>query len=186
MSENTSKIAAVTAAAAAAAAAFWWHAFGRRGAPKDAIGAPVSGLRTPAYLLYLDVATRNADRMLARMMDEIPFNATAVLRPSLAALVGQAPPFGATGSHGPLEFYDPLRVARVKFNEQSIAMARKKDLTILRLETLTDLDRKEHLGRLMPEWTDGRPTISVIIPTLNEANHVLSFGLYNLRGICWC
>ena len=66
MSENTSKIAAVTAAAAAAAAAFWWHAFGRRGAPKDAIGAPVSGLRTPAYLLYLDVATRNADRMLAR------------------------------------------------------------------------------------------------------------------------
>jgi len=55
--------------------------------------------------------------------DEIPFNATAILRPSMAALAGQAPPIGSASSHGPLEFYDPLRVTRVDFGNQCIDMA---------------------------------------------------------------
>ncbi len=55
--------------------------------------------------------------------NETTFNATAVLRPSLAVLAGQAPPLGAESSHGPLELYDPLRVNRVKFQNASIAMA---------------------------------------------------------------
>ncbi len=57
------------------------------------------------------------------LQDESPFNATAILRPSLAAMAGQAPPVGAASSHGPLEFYDPLRVRTVKFKKQRIAMA---------------------------------------------------------------
>ncbi len=57
------------------------------------------------------------------MQDEMPFNATAILRPSLAVLAGQAPPLGAKSSHGPLELYDPLRVRTVKFKGQCIAMA---------------------------------------------------------------
>ncbi len=63
---------------------------------------------------------REPDRFLN---DETPFGATVVLRPSLAALAGQAPPVGAKTSHGPLEFYDPLRVTAVDFGGQRIAMA---------------------------------------------------------------
>jgi len=55
--------------------------------------------------------------------DQVPFNATVILRPSLAALAGQAPPTGAASSHGQLEFYDPLRIESVTFNQQWIAMA---------------------------------------------------------------
>jgi pimeloyl-ACP methyl ester carboxylesterase len=52
-----------------------------------------------------------------------PFGATVVLRPSLAVLAGTAPPIGAESSHGPLEFYDPLRVSTVAVGQQQIAMA---------------------------------------------------------------
>lgn len=76
------------------------------------------------------------------------------------------------GMKGPAALFHGIAWGTRRVLEQSIAMAREKDLTTQRLETLTDLDRKEHLGRLMPEWAIGRPTISVIIPTLNEANHV--------------
>ena len=63
---------------------------------------------------------RPPDRFLA---DQTPFGATAILRPSLAALAGQAPPWGANASHGPLEFYDPLRVAAVRFGQKQIDLA---------------------------------------------------------------
>ncbi len=55
--------------------------------------------------------------------DVTPFGATVVLRPSLAVLAGTAPPLGADASHGPVEFYDPLRVACVTVGRQQIAMA---------------------------------------------------------------
>ncbi len=63
---------------------------------------------------------REPDRFLS---EQTPFGATAILRPSLAALAGQAPPLGAKSSHGPLEFHDPLRVTAVEFGGQRIAMA---------------------------------------------------------------
>lgn len=69
------------------------------------------------------IVVRQSGQQERFLNEEIPFNATAVLRPSLAALAGQAPPIGAPTSHGPLEFYDPLRVSTVKFNDQCIAMA---------------------------------------------------------------
>ncbi len=55
--------------------------------------------------------------------DKMPFGATVVLRPSLAVLAGTAPPLGADSSHGPVEFYDPLRVSSVVVGEHKIAMA---------------------------------------------------------------
>ena len=50
--------------------------------------------------------------------NQMPFGATVVLRPSLAVLAGTAPPLGADSSHGPVEFYDPLRVSSVVVGEQ--------------------------------------------------------------------
>lgn len=55
--------------------------------------------------------------------DLTPFGATVILRPSLAVLAGMAPPIGAESSHGPVEFYDPLRVSCVHVGQQQIAMA---------------------------------------------------------------
>jgi pimeloyl-ACP methyl ester carboxylesterase len=55
--------------------------------------------------------------------NQTAFGATVVLRPSLAVLAGMAPPLGADSSHGPVEFYDPLRVSSVAVGQQKIAMA---------------------------------------------------------------
>lgn len=78
--------------------------------------------RTPGLGVPLVVIREGSDteRFLNR---QTPFNATAVLRPSLAAIAGQAPPFGTPSSHGPLEFHDPLRVTDVEFNGRHVAMA---------------------------------------------------------------
>ncbi len=62
--------------------------------------------------------------------DRIPFNATVVLRPSLAVLAGTAPPLGAESSHGPVEFYDPLRVSTVAMRDQQLAMATDTSLAL--------------------------------------------------------
>ena len=76
------------------------------------------------------------------------------------------------GMKGPADLFHGIPWGTGKVLEKSIAVAREKGLSIHRLETLTDLDRKEDLARLMPEWTERGPYISAIIPTLNEANHV--------------
>jgi len=52
-----------------------------------------------------------------------PFAATVVLRPSLAAMAGQASPLGAPDSHGSVEFYDPLRIAKVRVNRRDVELA---------------------------------------------------------------
>jgi rSAM/selenodomain-associated transferase 2 len=59
-----------------------------------------------------------------------------------------------------------------RVHEQTMAAAGERGLSIHMLETLSDLDREEQLESLMPGWQEKRPYISVIIPTLNEANHV--------------
>ena len=73
-----------------------------------------------------------------------PFGATVVLRPSLAVLAGTAPPIGAESSHGPLEFYDPLRVSCVTVGEQQIAMATD---TSAALEYMLQGHNLQHVGR---------------------------------------
>ncbi|MFO7902613.1 MAG: alpha/beta hydrolase [Pirellulaceae bacterium] len=69
------------------------------------------------------VVIREGSKNERFLEDTTPFNATAILRPSLAAIAGQAPPTGAASSHGLLEFHDPLRVKTVSFNGKRIAMA---------------------------------------------------------------
>lgn len=70
------------------------------------------------------VVVRKSSKNERFLENTIPFNATAILRPSLEAIAGRAPPVGAGSSHGPLEFHDPLRVKTVPFDGQRIAMAR--------------------------------------------------------------
>ncbi len=69
------------------------------------------------------VITRKRTEDERFFLNETPFAATAVLRPSLAVLAGRAPPVGTPTSHGPLELYDPLRVATVTLHGQPVKLA---------------------------------------------------------------
>jgi len=59
-----------------------------------------------------------------------------------------------------------------KVLEQSLALAKGKGLDSYQLETLRDLDTVEDLKQWKPELAVPKPYISVIIPTLNEANQI--------------
>ncbi|NLX54531.1 MAG: hypothetical protein GXY58_05415 [Planctomycetaceae bacterium] len=69
------------------------------------------------------VVIRDAQHPDRFLHDVTPFGATVILRPSLAVLAGTAPPIGANSSHGPLEFYNPLRTTCVTVGQQQIALA---------------------------------------------------------------
>jgi rSAM/selenodomain-associated transferase 2/rSAM/selenodomain-associated transferase 1 len=71
--------------------------------------------------------------------------------------------------------------------EQTRAAIRRLGLTVAELPVLDDVDRPEDLARLRhdPQFADvfiGKPLVSVIIPTLNEAE-VLPTTLERLRGV---
>ncbi len=56
--------------------------------------------------------------------------------------------------------------------EKTIARAKEHGMTVHLLDPLTDMDTVEELKAWMPEWSESRPYISVIIPALNEASNV--------------
>jgi rSAM/selenodomain-associated transferase 2 len=60
-----------------------------------------------------------------------------------------------------------------KVLKQSFALAKDQDLDAYQLETLRDLDTGDDLKQWKPELVTPKPYISVIIPTLNEANHIV-------------
>ena len=56
--------------------------------------------------------------------------------------------------------------------EQTLALAKEKNLRVKKLDPLTDIDTVEDLNKLLPAWTGNNPYISVIIPVLNEATNI--------------
>jgi uncharacterized protein len=59
-----------------------------------------------------------------------------------------------------------------KVLEQTIARSQRLGLSTMLLDPLTDVDTVEDVHKLLPEWGDPRPYLSVIIPALNEAKHI--------------
>ena len=55
---------------------------------------------------------------------------------------------------------------------QTTELAEAQDLTIYKLDPLTDMDRVEDLKQLLPGWVGRGPYISVIIPALNESRNI--------------
>ncbi len=55
---------------------------------------------------------------------------------------------------------------------QTLALAKRQNLKFHLLEPLTDIDTVQGLKRWRPEEAEQRPYISVIIPTLNEAENI--------------
>jgi rSAM/selenodomain-associated transferase 2/rSAM/selenodomain-associated transferase 1 len=56
--------------------------------------------------------------------------------------------------------------------EKTILKAKAAGLRTHLLNALTDIDDLEDLRRILPEWEEKKPYLSVIIPALNEQNHI--------------
>jgi uncharacterized protein len=55
---------------------------------------------------------------------------------------------------------------------QTLAKARRRALSTALLDPLTDVDTMENVHKLLPDWEDTMPYLSVIIPALDEAEHI--------------
>lgn len=56
--------------------------------------------------------------------------------------------------------------------EQTVALAKRQDLAVHTLDSLTDIDTAKELKQWRPEEANPRPYISIIIPVLNEACNI--------------
>ncbi len=56
--------------------------------------------------------------------------------------------------------------------EKTMGQAKAHGLSIQQIEPLTDIDTIEDLRRWRPEYKTGHPYLSIIIPTLNEAENI--------------
>jgi hypothetical protein len=96
------------------------------------------------------------------MNKEVNFPATVVLRPSLAALAGTAPPAGAPSSHHPFELYDPLRINMIAMSGRPVALA--SDLSGPFEEGLKDADIDPLKGLIQPGATGVEAKLFMIEP----------------------
>ena len=55
---------------------------------------------------------------------------------------------------------------------QTLAKAETLGLSTALLNPLIDIDTPEDVHKVLPDWGDGRPYLSVIIPALDEAAHI--------------
>jgi pimeloyl-ACP methyl ester carboxylesterase len=96
------------------------------------------------------------------MQKEVNFPATVVLRPSLAALAGTAPPAGAPSSHHPFELYDPLRINMVAMNGRPVPLA--SDLSGSFEQGLKDIEVDPLKGLIQPGATGNEAKLFMIEP----------------------
>ncbi len=96
------------------------------------------------------------------MLQEVNFPATVVLRPSLAALAGTAPPAGAPSSHHPFELYDPLRINMVAMNDRPVPLA--ADLSGSFEQGIKDQNVDPVKGLLQPGATGNEARLFMIEP----------------------
>jgi rSAM/selenodomain-associated transferase 2/rSAM/selenodomain-associated transferase 1 len=76
------------------------------------------------------------------------------------------------GMKRPEDLFHGIAWGTERVLQQTTTEAQEKGLATHMLETLSDLDRAEQVGHLMPGWSKKRPYLSVIIPTLNEEKNV--------------
>jgi rSAM/selenodomain-associated transferase 2/rSAM/selenodomain-associated transferase 1 len=65
---------------------------------------------------------------------------------------------------------------------QTLDRAENLGLSIALLDPLTDVDTMEEVHKLLPDWEDTMPYLSVIIPALDEAEHIKEAVRHALCG----
>jgi len=76
------------------------------------------------------------------------------------------------GLNRPVNLFQELNWGSGAVLEQTISLAKRKNLKVHRLETLTDIDTVEDLTRWRPEEVVRKPYLSIIIPALNEGPNI--------------
>jgi len=72
----------------------------------------------------------------------------------------------------PIDLFENVAWGTDKVLEQTLEIARSRQLTFFELEPVTDIDTIEDLREWDLAESTGLPYLSVVIPTLNEAGHI--------------
>jgi rSAM/selenodomain-associated transferase 2/rSAM/selenodomain-associated transferase 1 len=76
------------------------------------------------------------------------------------------------GMKKPADLFDRKEWGTASVFSQTICAARRQGLSVHVLIPLTDIDTGEAVRHRMPEWGGPQPYLSVIIPALNEEEHI--------------
>lgn len=76
------------------------------------------------------------------------------------------------GCKRPIDLFNGIAWGEKKVREQTLSLARSLGMTVFELAPLTDIDTISDLIEWDRNEAEFRPYISVIIPTLNEAEHI--------------
>ena len=78
------------------------------------------------------------------------------------------------GMNRPADLFEGIMWGTGAVLAQTLALAKKQHLKVKKLKSLNDIDTAEDLEQLLPGWIKKGPLVSVIIPVLNEAAHIVT------------
>jgi len=76
------------------------------------------------------------------------------------------------GLNRPVRLFHGIKWGTRAVLGQTLALANGQGLRVKELDYLTDIDTEKELREWLPDWTEKRPYVSVIIPALNEALNI--------------
>lgn len=125
-------------------------------------------------------AFRQGCRRVVLLGTDIPELKADHLREAFSRLIDQDLVLGPSTDGGywlmglrrPLDLFRGIEWGTGKVLEQTLTLDNGDSLNVFQLETLRDLDTVEDLRVWRPETATPRPYMSVIIPVLNEADHI--------------
>jgi len=131
------------------------------------------------YLAFRKVFYRGCRRVVLLGTD-IPQLRTELLEEALDALMEYDLVIGPSSDGGywlmglnrPFNLFQGLNWGSRTVLEQTISLAKRHDLMVHRLETLTDIDTVEDLKQWQPDEMNRKPYLSIIIPALNEGFNI--------------
>jgi len=131
------------------------------------------------YAAFL-AAFQSGCRRVVLLGTDIPGLKTDHLRQALDALTENDLVIGPStdggywliGLNRPAHLFQGIKWGTGAVLGQTLDLANEQGLGVKELDSLTDIDTAEDLKLLPPEWAGKVPYVSVIIPTLNEAENI--------------
>jgi uncharacterized protein len=128
---------------------------------------------------FFDAFQRGADRVVLLGTD-IPQLRTDHLEQSFDALAENDLVIGPStdggywliGLNHPVELFEDIKWGTDAVFAQTLALAKEQGLRVKTLTPLTDIDTAKDLKQVLPGWTKKRPSVSVVIHSLNEAVNI--------------
>ena len=127
-------------------------------------------------------ALRKGNKRVVLLGTDIPGVSTEILKEAFGALLKHDIVLGPSTDGGywlmglkqPTDLFQDIGWGTGKVLEQTLARIRGKGLKVRLLKPLPDMDTPADLKKWRPETGFRKPFLTVIIPTLNEAEHIRS------------